>query len=357
MTKRYKGLSSLVERIAQRPEGFFQFIIKEKPVNNAVQSNLLTKCYNTATMLLYLLTLNEKALDKADVICHDQLYEKSITQEEKIKHFTELKKDIEKNDNSLCLYYILMNVADMDCPTKKENNGNYLHNLLNDFKRTKTFPGHVFLLEKVPYIDKNGVRTSKYFLYQSYINKYTLKDYLNKNGKTFEISKDKVLSYIEGMIKLMVEPKWTKETSKFWKEFTHVNSSDFNECNFHRIKPCYLKFKMKDIRIILNNYLKYLNGKLKEVNGKIKESNCTYYSVDFNYERNQYDGLTDKEKPLTIIELKEYIKEILDEIVSLNFIINNSNRKTSVNKSIIKSKTLNKVNKVDKVSNKSTIKI
>lgn len=341
MSKQYKGLSSFVERIAQRPEGFFQFIIKEQPVNRALNSHLLTKCYNTATTLLYLLTLNKTALDKADVICHDKLYGTSISQEEKIKRFTALKKDVEKNDNSICLYYILMNVAEMDCPVNKNKKGNYLETLLNNFQSTKTFPGHVFLLEKVPYINNNGERSSKYFLYQSYINKYTLKDYLEKNGKTFEVSKEKILSYIEGMRQLMIEPKWTKETSTFWKEFTHVNSSDFNECNFHRIKPCYLKFKMKDVRLILNNYLKYLNNKLDELNKKIQSENCEYYSLEFNYEKNQYNGKVDKEKPLTIKELKEYIQGILDEIVSLNTIINNSKRKQTINEKFKKNSKLN----------------
>jgi len=345
MTHTYKGLSSLVEKIAKRPEGFFQFIIKEEPVNKALNSNLLTKCYNTATTLLYLLTLNKKALDDADVICHEQLYSKSIEQEEKIRRFTELKKDIEKPEDSIELYYILMNVAEMDCPVNKSSKSNYLYNLLNNFKKTKTFPGHVFLLEKVPYIDSNGNKDSKYYLYQSYINKYTLKDYLEKNGKTFEIGKDKILSYIEGMRKLMIEPKWTKETTKFWKEFTHVNSSDFNECNFHRIKPCYLKFKMKDIKKILNNYLKYLNNKVKEVNSKIKESNCNYYSVNFNYERNQYNGKTDKEQSLSIQELKKYIQGILDEITSLNHKINNSKQKVKKNGSEKRVKVKSKKNK------------
>jgi hypothetical protein len=321
------GLSSLVERIAKHPGGFFQFITKEKSVNKAINSNLLTKCYNTATTLLYLLTLNEKALKKADIICHEKLYSTSITQDEKINRFSLLKRDIEKNEDEICLYYILMNVAEMDCNSgKKQNN---IETFLYNFKNQKTFPGHVFLLEKVPHIDEKNNKTSRYFLYQSYINKYTLKDYLVKNGKTFEISKDKILSYIDGMLKLMIKPKWTKETTQFWKEFTHVNSSNFNECNFHRIKPCYLKFKMKHISQILNNYNIYFNNKINEVNKKIRNSEYKYYDSIFHNEGNQYSNKINSNKSLPIDELKNYIEDVSKEVGRIDNKINNNKKKST----------------------------
>lgn len=319
------GFSPFIEKLAQKPNAFFQFILKEPPVKEAVSSTYLTKCYNTATTLLYLLTLDKTSLDKADVICHEQLYRNPLKKTEKITKLQKLKIDLAKKEKGIVLYYILMNVGDMDCKDRGNNNNNNDYNIFSQFSKTKTFPGHVFIVEKVNLVDSKGGSEIKYYLYQSYINKYTLKDYYHQNGNSFEIKKDVLLSYIDNMIELFNQEKWSAKTSKFWKDFTLVDSSEFDKCDFTTVKPCYLRFKMKDINFVLKNYDKYLRKKLGEINDDIKASKFNKYNLKFNTERNQYSNKTESAMSESIKSLREYIGNLLKEIREISYKVNNNN--------------------------------
>jgi len=317
------GISPLIERLAQKPNAFFQFITKEAPIKETVSSTYLTKCYNTATTLLYLLTLDKTSLDKADIICHEQLYRNPLNKNEKIDKLKKLKKDLAKNEKGIILYYILMNVGDMDCQGSSNNNNN--NDFFSKFTKTKTFPGHVFIVEKVGYTNKQGQLDVKFYLYQSYINKYTLKDYYEQNGNSFAIDKNVLLSYIDNIILLFQNAKWQASTTKFWKDFTLVDSSNFEKCEFTKVKPCYLRFKMKDINFVLKNYDKYLKKKLTDIDKKIKESNCNYYNMIFDVEHNQYSKTSASALPENIKALREYIQNLINEIKSISYKVNNNN--------------------------------
>jgi hypothetical protein len=271
-------MESIVRIFAKKKLGgtFHQFFKADPTINDQININLLTKCYNTATILLYALTLSKESIRQADMDCHSKLHSSHIPQKDKVERLVRLREDILKPDCKPCIYYILMNVEDFVCPRLKnktsDNNrskthykrilGNYGKQNIeaqteneNNTTEEKTFPGHVFILEKAVVWNKK-FKTFKnvYYIYQSYINSYVLEDFHNFNKQTFKVSQSHVKRIMDSMIKLFITKQWTQETSDFWKLFTHVNSEKFNGCNIGDIKPCSLKFYMKDVVPRLHNY-------------------------------------------------------------------------------------------------------
>lgn len=204
-----------------------------------------TKCLNTAIMIVVVLIGSEQfsELDKCSVAnTIDRMNTTEITNNQTV--IDELYSSIK--DSTSGMFYILLT----DGMLKKNNNTN---------SEQVYFPGHVFI------IDKNE---ACYTLYQSYINEYSLKDNREKE-KCVCMSYAKIQKYIGNIEKLLTTSElWNKNTTKFWKSMTNVESEQFIGCNFDNIYICFKKFEHDRT---IDKTLSFIDTKLKsERNAEIQ---------------------------------------------------------------------------------------
>lgn len=81
----------------------------------------------------------------------------------------------------------------------------------------RSFPGHTFLA--VQYLDRTG--DIQYRLFQSYLDQYTLKDYLGAN--TLALTHAEFKAFFEGFEKCLLSDKWTDESKQFF--ITHFKAA------------------------------------------------------------------------------------------------------------------------------------
>ena len=191
----------------------------------------LTKCLNTSVMIVYLL-FRMKGVRKMK-------HCDTVDTRRRIEHGTELfecsfkqfKKELlsHRSLNESVLFYVMLTDS-----TRFTNTNSH------DGKKPPYFPGHTFLIEKRP--------NNKFVIYQSYINEFDLKEYLNNNEcdtwSESEISI--VVNSIERICKdNSVDNEWDSEMNNTWKFITGVNEKQFVGNNIQGIHFCYKRFTTK----------------------------------------------------------------------------------------------------------------
>lgn len=180
-----------------------------------------TKCLNTAVMFMYLF-FGHKALSMTQycdvrnvVYRHTSLYDDNIAIVERMK------KDILKQASQRYVYYVMLTDGEFRKPDG-----------------TKVFfPGHVFIIEKVP-----CSQGQYYHIYQSYINKYTFAEYVDKH-KTIKVSQQKVQYYLESVMRMVKSKTWDNEFRKFWNQMTKVDTPEM--VGSHARDAFYVCYKRK----------------------------------------------------------------------------------------------------------------
>jgi hypothetical protein len=81
------------------------------------------------------------------------------------------------------------------------------------------FPGHVFLIEKVPWKGEMF-----YYIYQSYINEYTLEAQVAPGQKSMKISQEKMEYYLRKICDMTQKKVWDEDFVKFWMDMTRVDT-------------------------------------------------------------------------------------------------------------------------------------
>jgi hypothetical protein len=362
------SVSALVSTLAKHVPLLLQLIKTDPQLEHYINYNQVTKCYNTATTLLFFLTQTIESLRRADVDCHSKLSSSNLQQADKLRLLTALKKDMMKTDDGHYLYYILMNVDSMHCDkskvitsddnergcqmTKKGKTCNLnteggkqtkskkinLEDNYNAFNSVtyKTFPGHVFIIERAPKWIVNA-KTGKeklineYFLYQSYINKFTLKDQFRYNGQTFKISKAHVNKILTGMADLFRQDRWDAATTQFYMDFAKAyDASKFEGCSMGEVKPCYIKYNIQNIHATIAKIRTYLQRKLKEVRDNFKAGQGHIYNIVFEMEehQNSKSKIGTRTQPYTVEQMETAIIELLNRIEKIeknNMIVKNNN--------------------------------
>ena len=84
----------------------------------------------------------------------------------------------------------------------------------------RNFPGHVFLIEKIPWGDDVF-----YYIYQSYIDKYTFTEYVTKY-KSIKVTKEKMEYYMKSINNMVNNRVWDADFIRFWEDMTKVNTND-----------------------------------------------------------------------------------------------------------------------------------
>lgn len=255
-------------------------------LSDSYSNNLInTKCLNTAVMIIVILIGKNKVpvIQYCDVGNTTRRHLQSIDRNDILT---------DKLINSVCrvaktpyVYYIMM------------TDGNLNHKSTN---QTKYFPGHVFILEKTT--------NKEYLLYQSYIGKYDLNDYVAKNKcKKYSLKEvKKVLEFFKKF--LSVDYVWDVEAVRYWIKLTGVDTKEFEGYKSNNIYLCFQKFKLDDV----NKRIKLFAKKsLNEIKLNIKNGLLDTYHSNHHY----YNKLS--AKGYSIHELKNEFDKLNKELNSI----------------------------------------
>ena len=219
---------------------------------------ILTKCLNTS-VLLTCIALGCENLNKIKYCDVDNTRLRHTSKvDDNSKIHLNLINDL---TNKLCskksyFYYIMLTDG-----TLYDKKGSSIY-----------FPGHVFIINKTCVNGFTG-----YDVYQSYINEYTLNEYLGfrhkKSGDIIE------------QIKLLYEyfsigKDWDDEMVKIWKRLSTVDSTNFIGYSTKGIYICYKRFFSNTIETNIN---KFINKTMKQMNTLIKTNQHDYFDMKQSY--------------------------------------------------------------------------
>lgn len=246
---------------------------------------LTTKCLNTSVTFWHLLFGKRGHEDTmyCDVMNVVERHEQKKT-DNNVKVIAALKENIlAKNDAVNHAYYIML------------TDGYFVD---DDKDRKEFFPGHVFVIEKVP------TKHNPYFyIYQSYINEYDFKGSLEFRVRP-QILSSTMEMYIDCLEGFAQNPIWDEVMVAFWKDLTNVDTSKMLGCRpenaFH------MCFRKKPITECLQNMERFVDHILETIPaGKDTE---TYGRANTMYNTGQ-EPHTNHEIRNQFLELKRIISQ------------------------------------------------
>jgi hypothetical protein len=251
---------------------------------------ITTKCLNTAIMLgIFMIGYKKtKAIaDYCDTEATRQRHLNNIDDNPTI--FKNFKTDIlKKTCRTRYFYYIML--TDGHFP-KLGGVG------------TIYFPGHVFIIEKMPPIKKGEL--PYFYLFQSYINQYDLNGHIKKTGNNVRLTYDKMTLLLEHIDYILETEIWDDKCVEKWRDFTFVDTSNTfkgtkSKGNF------FFCFKKTPVQNCLAYIRKYTKLKLKEVTPKIKTQAHEIYGKSEIYDKNI--------QPLSNLEMYKQLSKLHEDI-------------------------------------------
>ena len=245
---------------------------------------LTTKCLNTAVLLIILL-LGKKAIRMADYCDSKKTIERHTSPNSSNINNLNLMSSLEKEllivqHKKRYLFYLLIT----DAYFPREGGG-----------EDGFFPGHVIVIEKFP-----SKPNPFYYLYQSYINQYTLHGHFAKSNDSVKYTFAQMIKFVENLKHILTAETWDHQSVKYWKQFTFVDTSTLLGCmSKNKFFLCYQKTVIDECT---QNVQKYVVKKLKELD-KNKHHHDAIYGDSTKYD--------DREKPLTNGEMKYNLEQLL----------------------------------------------
>lgn len=244
---------------------------------------LTTKCLNTGIMIMYFM-LGKKGIQLASQ-CDTQVV---------------IKKHKEGLENNAAVLYGLKN----DILSKKHKQRYLYYIMLTDgyFEKSNIdtifFPGHVFILEKIP--NANG--SFEYQVYQSYINKYDIKGHFENNQNSVLMTYNQVRLLIEKIQHIMTSETWDEKCIKYWKDFTFVDTTNLKDT---RCKDqFFICYRKSTVKTCLGNIRSYIKEKMK-ILSKIQDKTKIYGDMS------QFDM---SQQPLSVHQLSDQVQTLFFKI-------------------------------------------
>jgi hypothetical protein len=278
---------------------------------------LTTKCLNTAVMMAYLMLDDASATTQAcDVTSvKKDYYAQKSHPPSRDERFATLHDAVLNDDTSHRLFYIMLTDGIMvrkglrSCSVD-ENTGDYVPkaggatgnagNAGNAGKgSTRTFPGHVFVIER---------DADTYYLYQSYIGHYTLQQHIDlvqngRNSRNTSYAMDRgAMAVMLGGLKDVVRDNrpWDAASSAAWERFTHTPPAhsqqfeDYVPCET-TMRPCYREVKIDGC---FGKLIKLVDKHTMRLKDRALVSDAEFYTKPYGNPVYKY-----KETPLTPCEL------------------------------------------------------
>jgi len=259
---------------------------------------LTTKCLNTAVLLAVFMLGSKRGIAIADH-CDTEATRKRHQDglETNMGILATYQKDIlSRRCKQRYLYYILLTDGKFPFPSSPSNPP----------REPAFFPGHVFILEKIPC--EKPVQPQYYNFYQSYINQYDLKGHVEHNKNTLAISHEKAKHIIDSLNTILNKDVWDDQCIELWRTFTFADSSYLKgSIPKGNVFICIKKAKVKDC---LKHIQSYTDKKLRELS---KDLSARQHQ-DRVYGNASLYG--DKQNPLTIKQMHAKLMELRQDILS-----------------------------------------
>ena len=255
--------------------------LSESYTNNLIN----TKCLNTAVMLIVILIGQKKipCIQQCDVGNTIQRHIQSTDNNNTITD--KLTRSICRASKKPYIYYIML------------TDGQLQHRSSN---KTIYFPGHVFILEKT--------NNNEYLIYQSFIGKYDLKDYVVKS-KCKKLKIDEVKEMCKYFRKfLSTDYVWDKSAVENWTKLTGVDTSQYIDYKTRNIFLCFRKFNVEDVE---KKIKKFVKTSLNDIEKHIRLKQLNTYDSDHH----RYNELS--AKGYSIFELRDRFKQMFQELNSI----------------------------------------
>lgn len=201
-----------------------------------------TKCLNTSVMFYNLFFGKDAYQHTSYCDVHNVVLRHQSGADNNIDIATRLYKDVTRKTKYRYVYYIMLTDGYFVKPDGSK----------------VFFPGHVFVLEKIPWGD-----SVHYYMYQSYIQEYDFSGYFEKNNKSIKLSAEKVEYFMKKINDMVNTRIWDSEFVKFWKDMTKVDSGQFvGSSPENAFYVCYRKLKRNDC---MKNILTFANKIYKSI--------------------------------------------------------------------------------------------
>jgi hypothetical protein len=225
-----------------------------------------TKCLNTAVSFLYLF-FGQKALQYTQYCdVHNVVERHKNNIDNSVNIAKRLQKDLLRKTSSRYIYYIMLTDGYFVKPDGSK----------------AFFPGHVFILEKIPW----GTDKTFYYIYQSYIDKYNFADFVD-TYHTIKVGQKKVDYYLKKINDMVNKRIWDEEFRVFWKDLTKVDTQEMlNGTPQDAFFVCYRKIKSDSC---LKNLLSFVKTTLKTIpNIESERHNIYGNKEDFDSDSHPY---------------------------------------------------------------------
>lgn len=247
---------------------------------------LTTKCLNTAVTFMYLFFGRDALLQTRYCDVDNTVERHKSRTDNNLSLALQLKKELlQDTPGASYVYYIMLTDGDFRKPDGD----------------TVFFPGHVFLIEKIPVMRSNGP-TMIYQLYQSYINQYDFNGYVENSTKR-QLSKEKITYYLDTIIETISGNKWTQQTTDFWKDFAHVGADAFTDSVPEQ--AFYLCYRKVHHKHCVKHIKCFVKDVLKNIPRGPKVDDSIYGAPE------QYDQ---KQSPLTNAQMRQQLVTFLKRI-------------------------------------------
>lgn len=271
----------IVDIVSPHVTALMQVLTNDFPQYN--MRLITTKCLNTGIMITFSL-LGEKGLqmvDQCDSNRTTDRHKSGIDNNTLI--LKQLKQQLtSKREKRSKLYYILLSDG-------------YFPKVSND-PVSKYFPGHVVIVEK-HFDSKNNKYI--YRLHQSYINKYSLKQYNSMSNKY--LSMTNMSNILESLERVMMAPVWTQSNIKIWTQLTNVDTTELSDTRSkNKFFLCFRKAEMKTCAKSLRDYIQKKLLEVKSLPPQFIYGNTSLYN--------------DPKMALTNKQIEEELQTLLDKI-------------------------------------------
>lgn len=171
---------------------------------------ITTKCLNTAVMIMYMY-LGSYGLNHTRYCDVRNVQDRYKEKDKTLQEFMKFKRKIlNKNVKFRYLYYVMMTD----------------HDYIEDGKGSaKSFPGHVYVIEKIPPKKERG--NPRYSIYQSFIQKYSFQEYIDKIRKGNNMTYNEMVKLINDMESFYRKGVWDDDDVNFWRRLAYVDTSEY----------------------------------------------------------------------------------------------------------------------------------
>lgn len=213
-----------------------------------------TKCLNTAVTIMFLFFGNDglRHTRYCDVSAVDKRYnllKPEAKKQYKQNYVKSLRKHLfNKSDKNRTLFYVMLT----DCDMTRNDEQQY-------------FPGHVFVIEKVPSDVGN-----EYYIYQSYINKYPL--------TTTKMDDSFLSSLLDDMEHFVMNDTWCERCAQFYERLSFVNVDQYLGYRKDHINICIRNTKVKTCSKTLKSFLE--TSKIELSKGAQVSSSAILLDID-----------------------------------------------------------------------------